>query len=360
MPSLLEAQRQLAVCNACRYCEGLCAVFPALERRPAILTEGDVVYLANLCHDCRSCYQACMYAPPHEFAVDIPRLLSEARTESYRSFARPRFLGRLFSYAGPAAAGWTGLGIVLALAAVWLGGNLGGLLGVHTGPGAFYRVVPFYLMLIPSFLATAYVGAVLAGGLASFWAAAGGRRLSLRGLLGGAADAHRLRYLEGGGGGCYYPDPERPAGARRWLHHLVYWGFAAAFVSTLLAAVWQDVLGVQPPYELATPPVAFGIAGGIAMVIGSSGLLALKAVSARRLADPTLVRMDVAFLVLLNAASVTGLLLLDLRGTPWLGVLLVLHLGVLTGLYATAPYGKFVHFVYRGGALILNRLEQDS
>ena len=41
-----------------------------------------------------------------------------------------------------------------------------------------------------------------------------------------------------------------------------------------------------------------------------------------------------------------------------MGTLLVLHLGVLVGLFATAPYGKFVHFVYRFGALLLNRLEE--
>ena len=34
LPELVEeAQRVLAICNACRYCEGYCAVFPALQRR---------------------------------------------------------------------------------------------------------------------------------------------------------------------------------------------------------------------------------------------------------------------------------------------------------------------------------------
>ena len=28
----VEANRQMTICNACRYCEGLCAVFPAMER----------------------------------------------------------------------------------------------------------------------------------------------------------------------------------------------------------------------------------------------------------------------------------------------------------------------------------------
>ena len=30
---LEEAQRQMVICNACRYCEGYCAVFPALALR---------------------------------------------------------------------------------------------------------------------------------------------------------------------------------------------------------------------------------------------------------------------------------------------------------------------------------------
>ena len=69
---------QLEVCNACRYCEGYCAVFPALERRRTF-TVGDLDYLANLCYDCRACYYACMFAPPHEYGVNIPRTFSEVR-----------------------------------------------------------------------------------------------------------------------------------------------------------------------------------------------------------------------------------------------------------------------------------------
>jgi citrate/tricarballylate utilization protein len=62
---------QLEVCNACRYCEGYCAVFPALERR-RIFNREDLDYLSNLCFDCRHCYYACMFSPPHEYAVNLP------------------------------------------------------------------------------------------------------------------------------------------------------------------------------------------------------------------------------------------------------------------------------------------------
>ena len=80
-----EAERQLNICNSCRYCEGYCAVFPALERR-TVLETGDITQLASLCHDCRACFQACMYAPPHEFAVDPPAILTAVRQASYRHY----------------------------------------------------------------------------------------------------------------------------------------------------------------------------------------------------------------------------------------------------------------------------------
>ena len=47
--ALAEADRLMTVCNACRYCEGLCAVFPAMEMR-RVFPDGDLNYLANLCN----------------------------------------------------------------------------------------------------------------------------------------------------------------------------------------------------------------------------------------------------------------------------------------------------------------------
>src|SRR5512141_1314730 len=98
-----EAQRVLAICNACRYCEGYCAVFPALQRR-LTFAEGDVHYLANLCHNCGACLYACQYAPPHEFQLNFPRLLAEVRKETYKKYAWPSFLGAAFERNGLAAA----------------------------------------------------------------------------------------------------------------------------------------------------------------------------------------------------------------------------------------------------------------
>ena len=55
-PALIqEARRQLEICNACRYCEGFCAVFPAMMRNK-MFADGDISHMANLCHNCRGCY----------------------------------------------------------------------------------------------------------------------------------------------------------------------------------------------------------------------------------------------------------------------------------------------------------------
>jgi citrate/tricarballylate utilization protein len=68
--------------------------------------------------------------------------------------------------------------------------------------------------------------------------------------------------------------------------------------------------------------------------------------------------MDFAFLVTLDAASISGMLTLILRDSALLGVSLDIHIACLFALYATAPYGKFVHSVYRFAAILLDVVER--
>src|SRR5262245_42225902 len=90
-----RGQHILNICNACRYCEGYCPVFPALERRVSFEVV-DLTYLSNLCHNCGECLYACQYAPPHEFGVNVPRTLAEIRVASYEQYAWPQPLARMF------------------------------------------------------------------------------------------------------------------------------------------------------------------------------------------------------------------------------------------------------------------------
>src|SRR5262245_43262230 len=104
-----EGVRIMSICNACRYCEGYCAVFPAMERR-FDFAEADIRYLANLCHECGECLYACQYAPPHAFGVNVPQTLGRVRSETYRAYAWPNSLGKALSRSG------TGTALVLATA----------------------------------------------------------------------------------------------------------------------------------------------------------------------------------------------------------------------------------------------------
>ena len=90
-----EVARQMQICNACRYCEGFCAVFPAMTRRLEF-AKADVHYLANLCHSCGACLHACQYAPPHEFAVNVPQAMAKVRTKRMPSSrGRPASAGSI-------------------------------------------------------------------------------------------------------------------------------------------------------------------------------------------------------------------------------------------------------------------------
>src|SRR5271155_6191446 len=96
---LAEADRLMTVCNSCRYCEGLCAVFPAMELRRSF-TDGDLNYLANLCHGCGACFYDCQFSPPHEFDVNVPKVFAQVRAESYGHYAWPRMFSPLFARNG--------------------------------------------------------------------------------------------------------------------------------------------------------------------------------------------------------------------------------------------------------------------
>ena len=100
-----------------------------------------------------------------------------------------------------------------------------------------------------------------------------------------------------------------------------------------------------------------GTVGGVALLIGTGGLLYLKGKMDSMPAAPRSLGMDVGFLALLFLTSLSGLLLLILRETPAMGILLAVHLGIVVGLFVTLPYGKFVHAIFRYAALVKNAIE---
>jgi citrate/tricarballylate utilization protein len=349
-----DAARMMAICNACRYCEGFCAVFPAMTTRREFGAE-TLDYLSNLCHNCGACYHACQYKPPHEFDVNVPRRLAEVRNYSYQNYAWPRAFSRAFFRNGTLVSWVTAVSISLVLGLGALLVDSEQLWAQHIGSGAFYAIVPHRVMV-------SVAGAVF---LFSIFASVIGCRRFLRHsgppvenlvsaatLKSVAGDIASMRYLGGGHGeGCNDAD-ERFSNKRRYYHQLTMWGFLLCFAATSVASVYELALGWMSPFDYTSLPVLLGTVGGAGLIVGPLGLIWVKRQTAAETRAADLQGADYGLLVQLLMISITGFAVLIWRESSAMGLLLLLHLGWVLGFFLLLPYGKFVHGVYRFAALL--------
>jgi len=77
-----NTQRIYEVCDGCRRCFNLCPSFNTLldgidqyEGDVAKLTPTDHHRIVDECYYCKLCYNHCPYTPPHQYALDFPRLM---------------------------------------------------------------------------------------------------------------------------------------------------------------------------------------------------------------------------------------------------------------------------------------------
>lgn len=324
-----EAKRALNLCNSCGFCTGLCAVFPAAQGRPD-LARGDLRHLAHLCHDCRSCLHDCQYAAPHAFAVNLPATLSALRRAEYRE---PLGLAKaVFA-----------LCCLLPPLLLLLLQPLERVFGLHTGPGAFYALIPHPVMAGVTGAVMGLAALGLALRLALFWRAGRGPvPVDGPALRDGVIAALTLRNL----GDC--EDRAGPAGRlRRFAHHLLAGGFGLTFLATVAGFVLHQ-LGQPAPYPWLSAPVILGTSGGVAMLAG----LALMSLRPDPLKTPAMARSDRFLRGQLALLAGTGLVLLVLRDTPAMGLLLALHLGTVAGAVLCLPFGKLSHGGWRLISLI--------
>jgi len=89
-----ETRRQFDVCHGCRRCFNLCDSFPKLFD---LIDESETFELDSVksenfkpvidaCTLCDMCFMVtCPYVPPHEFAIDIPKLMLRHRAKDFRN-----------------------------------------------------------------------------------------------------------------------------------------------------------------------------------------------------------------------------------------------------------------------------------
>jgi citrate/tricarballylate utilization protein len=343
-----EGQRIMTICNSCRYCEGFCAVFPAMERRQSF-AEADMNYLANLCHNCTECVHACQYAAPHPFAVNVPRVMAQIRRRSYEKYCWPQACGKAFRLRGTRAVPALACAMILVMLVAAAVTGSAGVVGA-AGSASFYAVIPHGVLVGIFGAVTLFVLLALVMGVRNFLRDTRAPESSASEVTTGLHDALTLRYLHGSGHDCTIRESVDSPWRRRF-HHATFYGFLLCLASTTVAALYH-VLGSQAPYPLLSIPVVLGALGGIGLIIGPIGLWALRRRRDPVTTDPDQQGLDGSFILALVLTSASGMLLLALRDSAAMGLLLVIHLGCVLTLLLTLPYGKFVHGLYRTASLI--------
>lgn len=339
-----EARRQIEICNACRYCEGFCSVFPAMTRDKAF-ADGDITHLANLCHNCRGCYYSCQYTKPHEFALNLPAALAEVRQDAWERHAWPRPMARAFHQNGLAIVAAFVLGLTFTIIALRA-------LAPANGAGfyAFLAHGTMVAIFAPAFLLPLFaVGA----SLRSYWREVGGKSVRWTDILAAGRSAAVLRNLDGGQGqGCNFEQEDRYSNARRWLHQAVMYGFLLCFAATSSATLLHYVFDIQAPYGFFSVPKLLGVPGGVLLSLGTAGLAYLKTKADPDLGARRVWGGETAFVVLLFAVAASGLALYTATGTVLVPVFLALHLATVLTFFLLTPFTKMVHGFYRFLALV--------
>lgn len=339
-----EARRQAEICNACRYCEGYCSVFPALHRSPLLL-DADITQLANLCHNCRGCYYACQYTAPHEFDVNFPQALARVRNQSWEQFAWPAPFAHLFQKSGTAISAAVALGFSLMLLAAQL-------VGAQEGAG-FYAVIAHQAMVAIFLPAFVFPLGIIGVGLVRYWKGVKGGELRLTDFAAATVMVANMRDLAAGhGDGCNFEDKDRFSHARRLAHQSILFGFLLSFAATASGTVMHYVFAAPAPYPLWSLPKLLGVPGGVLLAAGAIWMAVLKWRADRRPAAEQYWGGEMAFIILLAFVASSGLALYALGQTAAMPLLLSLHLGAVLALFVLTPYTKMAHGFYRFAALL--------
>jgi|TARA_B110000305_G_scaffold101548_2_gene114240 citrate/tricarballylate utilization protein len=338
-----EANRQLSVCNACRYCEGFCASFQAMTRYRSF-NESTIKQMANLCHNCQACYHSCQFTAPHEFDLNLPQALANARAESWEESMPFPAIARVMQSQGLLLL----VGVLVAGILFWIVGEI-----PLASNLSFYELMP-HNTLVSLFLTFFFLPLIILSiGLRRYWKSVGGKAIRWAHLSSAMKAAATLKNLDGGlGQGCNYEKGDKYTHTRRWAHQATMYGFLLCFLSTSVATIMHYGFLQEAPYPFWSLPKLFGVTGGVLLSLGTAKLMILKGRSDPNLGVSNRRSGEYGFVSLLFLVSTSGLLLYWLSGTDWASLLLIIHLASIAVFFVTTPYSKMAHGFFRTAALI--------
>ncbi len=350
-----NARFSLNICNACRYCENICPVFKTIELKRNF-TEEDIIYVANLCHDCRGCYYACQYAPPHTFDINIPKILGTLRLETYKKYKKSNFSKKIIENPSLFSIGIFIISFLFYLASFVI---YSGKINLLQQYNSFYKVLPENFLIITMLIPFTVSLILYVKDLFSYCDYIGVKKAdffkisthikSLKSII-------FLEFLDGGSYGCNYPN-EKYSFSRKIYHQLVFFGFAIAFISTLLAAFMSHILNISPPYSITSLPVIFGTIGGVLILLGLTGLIYLRTKMDRIPYADNINSMDTNFILILLFIVITGFLILVFRATSFMPLLFITHLSFVITFFIMLPLNKLQHAIFRYASIYKYFLE---
>src|SRR3989344_476236 len=130
------------------------------------------------------------------------------------------------------------------------------------------------------------------------------------------------------------------------------------FAATSVATLYHYLLALPAPYDLPSLPKLLGGVGGISLAIGTAGPWRPNPRPPPPHRHPAPNPLHRAFVALLFLTATSGLARWGARGSAALPLLLCLHLGAVMALFATMPYGKFAHGIFRTASLLRHAVEK--
>jgi len=339
-----------ARCYQCATCSSVCQLAPEngpFPRRQMLKAQwglGD--HLVNdpavwLCHHCNDCTVRC---PRDAKPGDV---LQTVRSLAIEKLAAPAFMGRLVGKAGSTWLLLLGAPFLFWVVVLYAATGL----QVPVEIKEYKDVVPHWLIYVVFFTVTGLVTlAIILSGL-RFWNLLGSSGQRSGSFVANLAPVLVEISTHKRFGSC------DAAASRRWGHFTLLWGFVGAAVTSGFIILALYVIKSEMPLPLLHPFKLLGNLSAVLLVVGGSILLNNRLVGGDRTGSPTAFDNFFLFVVLLLIASgvltEVGRFLFPPALAAWI---YILHLSTVLTLFATFPYSKFAHMVYRTLAMVHERM----